>query len=115
METRHGRRDFLVGGGSIMVAGLTAGALSGLGQADASAEVAVQPLAPQKGDREVVIRNASFGWELSDLNNNGADAYFKVTRPMSLAFVDVDVAYMLTTRKRQISVHIGVAGTIEQG
>lgn len=42
------------------------------------------------------LQAASFGWEVTDIHNNGADVYFQVTTPMFLATLDVDVATMLT-------------------
>src|SRR5271163_4595593 len=40
---------------------------------------------------------AGFGWEMSNLNNNGADAYFVVSKLMILSTFNIDVAFMLTT------------------
>ncbi len=37
----------------------------------------------------------SFGLEMSNLNNNGADAYFRVGRQMILNTFNIDVAFML--------------------
>jgi hypothetical protein len=95
MEGRHDRRAFLLGGGALVLAGLTAGAL-GAPRDAASAEVEGRARVEQKG-AGMVARTASFGWELSNLDNNGADAYFKVTRRMTLSFAEVDVAFMITT------------------
>lgn len=38
----------------------------------------------------------SFGWEITDLDDNGADVYFPVQRDMVFESLDVDVATMLT-------------------
>jgi hypothetical protein len=40
-------------------------------------------------------RVASFGWEVTNLNNNGADMYVKVISGMTLNTVDIDVSLML--------------------
>jgi hypothetical protein len=40
---------------------------------------------------------AGFGWEMSNLNNNGADAYFLVSKQMILSTFNIDVAFMLTS------------------
>lgn len=40
-------------------------------------------------------RVVSFGWELADLFNNGADVYFPVEVDMRLTAVEVDIATML--------------------
>ena len=39
---------------------------------------------------------AGFGWEVTDLNDNGADVYFEVTSSMVVSVIDIDVAFMLT-------------------
>ena len=40
-------------------------------------------------------RVVSFGWELADLFNNGADVYFPVEVDMHMTAVEVDIATML--------------------
>jgi len=40
-------------------------------------------------------RVISFGWELADLHNNGADAYFPVEVDMTMIALEVDIATML--------------------
>ncbi|HLI02312.1 MAG TPA: hypothetical protein VKV06_16110 [Acidimicrobiales bacterium] len=39
----------------------------------------------------------SFGWEITNLHDNGADVYFPVQRDMIFQWLDVDVATMLTS------------------
>jgi hypothetical protein len=39
---------------------------------------------------------ASFGWEVTNLNDNGADVYFEVTSNMVVSAIDIDVAFMIT-------------------
>jgi hypothetical protein len=40
---------------------------------------------------------ASFGWEVSNLDNNGADVFFEVTSNLTINSIDTDVAFMLTS------------------
>ena len=40
---------------------------------------------------------ASFGWEASNLNNNGADVYVEVTSNMIMTSLDTDISFMLTS------------------
>ena len=40
---------------------------------------------------------AAFGWEPSNINNNGADVYFKVEKSMTLNSINIDVAFMVTS------------------
>jgi hypothetical protein len=40
---------------------------------------------------------AGFGWEISNLDNNGANVFFGVRRGMILQWVDIDVAFMITS------------------
>jgi len=38
-----------------------------------------------------------FGWEIVNLDNNGANVYFRVLQRMVLQWVDIDVAFMITS------------------
>jgi len=40
---------------------------------------------------------AGFGWEIGNLANNGANVFFRVRRGMILQWVDIDVAFMITS------------------
>ena len=40
---------------------------------------------------------AGFGWEITDLDNNGANVSFVVRQGMILQWVDIDVAFMITS------------------
>ena len=40
---------------------------------------------------------AGFGWEIGNLGNNGANVFFEVRRGMILQWVDIDVAFMITS------------------
>lgn len=76
------RRAFV--GRGLALAGL-AGTISGLdSQAGAEAKASSGP------------SFASFGWEVSNLDDNGADVYFEVTSSMVVSSIDIDVALMLT-------------------
>jgi hypothetical protein len=76
------RRRFV--GRGLALAGL-AGTITGL---DSSARAAATSTGPSF---------ASFGWEVTDLDDNGADVYFEVTSNMVVSAVDIDVAFMITT------------------
>jgi len=78
------RRAF-VGGSGLALAGI-AGTVTGL---SSKAQAAAQSSSGSNF--------ASFGWELTNLNNNGADVYFEVTNNMVLTAADIDVAFMLTS------------------
>ncbi|MGC9227254.1 hypothetical protein [Caldivirga sp.] len=43
-----------------------------------------------------VSGTAGFGWEVVDLHNNGADAYFQVLNDLVIQWIDLDASYMLT-------------------
>ena len=38
---------------------------------------------------------AGFGWEISNLHNNGADVYFRVEKNMTLNSMNIDDAFMV--------------------
>jgi hypothetical protein len=80
---KTGRRAFV--GSSLALAGL-AGTITGL---DSSARAAEKPAGSQNF--------ASFGWEVVNLDDNGADVYFEVTSNMVLNAIDIDVAFMITS------------------
>ncbi len=79
---KTGRRAFV--GTGLALAGL-AGTITGL---DSSAQAAAKPAGGPSF--------ASFGWEVSNLNDNGADVYFEVTSNMVVNAIDTDVSFMLT-------------------
>ena len=53
--------------------------------------IAPLPGAAPSGDPVV-----GFGWEVSNIDNNGADVFFEVRNPMILTSINVDVAFMIT-------------------
>jgi hypothetical protein len=75
------RRTF-VGGSGLALAGV-AGAVTGLSSEARAQQSSTSP------------SFASFGWELANLNNNGADVFFEVTNNLMLSAADFDVAFML--------------------
>ncbi len=72
-------------GRGLALAGL-AGTISGL---DSSASALAKPSTGPSF--------ASFGWEVTNLNDNGADVFFEVTSNMTVNSIDTDVAFMLTS------------------
>jgi hypothetical protein len=77
------RRTF-VGGSGLALAGV-AGAVTGLSSEARAQQSTTSP------------SFASFGWELANLNNNGADVFFEATNSLVLSAADFDVAFMLTS------------------
>ncbi|HEX3819705.1 MAG TPA: hypothetical protein VHW45_05215 [Candidatus Sulfotelmatobacter sp.] len=78
---KTGRRMF-VGGSGLALAGTITGFASG-----ASAEAA-----PSTGTKV-----ANFGWELSGLHGNGANAFFEVKSNLTLTAAEIDLALMITS------------------
>jgi hypothetical protein len=85
MNMQRGRREFVSGGG-LVLAGLAAGTITGTSAAQTSAAETSPP----------GRKTASFGWEVTNLNDNGASAYFEVVKAMILDSVHLDAAFMLT-------------------
>ena len=81
---KEARRAFVSGSG-LALAGVAAGAITGL-TSSAHAN-ATQPN----------LRIASFGWEVTNLNDNGADVYFQVRNSMTLISANIDTAFMITS------------------
>ncbi|MFY9672995.1 MAG: hypothetical protein WB817_11865 [Terriglobales bacterium] len=77
------RRSF-VGGSGLALAGV-AGTLTGLNSRAQAAQQATSP------------SFASFGWEVANLDDNGADVFFEVTNSLVLNAADFDIAFMLTS------------------
>src|ERR1700690_804947 len=77
------RRSF-VGGSGLALAGV-AGTITGL-----SSKAQAQPSSTSPSF-------ASFGWEVANLNDNGADVFFEVTNNLVLSAADFDIAYMITS------------------
>jgi len=81
---KKARRAFVSGSG-LALAGIAAGAITGL--TSSSARASMQPN----------LRIASFGWEVTNLKDNGADVYFQVRSSMTLTSVNIDAAFMITS------------------
>jgi hypothetical protein len=77
------RRSF-VGGSGLALAGV-AGTLTGLGPKAQAQQTSTNP------------SFASFGWEVSNLDDNGADVFFEATKSLVLTAADFDLAFMLTS------------------
>jgi hypothetical protein len=82
------RRQFL------RESGIALGAVTG-------GSVTVEALAPRQPPQLMTqefkpLQQAGFGWEISDINNNGADVLFQVVTDMTLRSLAVDLAYMIT-------------------
>jgi hypothetical protein len=78
-----GRRQ-LLSGGALALAGLSAGAI--VGTSDVSGAVVATATSPGSS------QSISFGWEVADLHDNGADVAFEVLEDLVLVAADVDVA-----------------------
>jgi hypothetical protein len=79
-----GRRQ-LLGGGALALAGLSTGAIVGTSGVASAATVAI---ATSPGRSQSV----SFGWEVDDLHDNGADVSFEILEDLVLVAADVDVS-----------------------
>jgi hypothetical protein len=74
------RRGFLKSG-SIVLGALTAGTVTPVNATTTVTESKI----------------AGFGWEIGNLDNNGANVSFVVRQGMILQWVDIDVAFMITS------------------
>ncbi len=91
------RRTFLIQG-ALVLAGVTAGTFTPL---EAVMNVkgrreflnAVSPVSGATASKDPVV---GFGWEIVNVNNNGADVYFEVLDAMTLNTINIDVAFMIT-------------------
>jgi hypothetical protein len=86
MSLTKSRRKFLSGGAAVLT-GVTAGEviLSGCNSVRAASGASAQTAA------------GSFGWEVSNFNGNGADAYFRVASKMTLDTASIDVAFSIVS------------------
>jgi hypothetical protein len=86
MSLTKSRRKFLSGGAAVLT-GVTAGQviLSGCNSVRAASGGSGQAAA------------GSFGWEVSNFNGNGADAYFRVAGKMILDTASIDVAFSIVS------------------
>ena len=83
---KKGRRAFVSGSG-FALAGIAAGTVSGLSSSAAG-----------QTSKASGIQVASFGWEVTNLDNNGADVYFRVRNSLTLTSVNIDTAFMITAQ-----------------
>jgi hypothetical protein len=80
-----GRRQ-LLGGGALALAGLSTGAIVRTSGVASAAATATSPGSSQ---------SISFGWEVDDLHDDGADVSFEILEDLVLVAADVDVATVL--------------------
>jgi hypothetical protein len=87
---------------ALALAGITAGTFTPL---EAMMNVKSTRIFPQVGSPVPASSSqeqlAGFGWEIDNINNNGADLYFEVLDAMVLNTIDIDVAFMLTSPPAQ--------------
>ena len=97
MDRPLNRRQMLSGGGGMVLAGLTAGTvIPGL----------ANPAAADAAQASGTAQTAGIGWELTDLDDDGADIYFEIVNAMTIHTLDFDVAMMITSAP-------SIAGTAE--
>jgi hypothetical protein len=95
------RRTFLAQG-ALVLAGITAGTLKPMEammntkRREFLKQVAPVPGAAQSGDPVV-----GFGWEIVNIDNNGADVFFEVRDTMILNSINIDVSFMITSLPAQ--------------
>jgi hypothetical protein len=96
------RRTFLAEG-ALVLAGSTAGTLTSAeammstrGRREFLKEISPVPGVTQSGDPVV-----GFGWEIVNIDNNGADVFFEVRDTMILNTINIDGAFMITSLPAQ--------------
>jgi hypothetical protein len=94
------RRTFLAQG-ALVLAGITAGTLTPMeAMMNTKRREFLKQISPvpaaQSGDPVV-----GFGWEIVNIDNNGADVFFEVRDTMILNTINVDVAFMITNLPAQ--------------
>lgn len=92
------RRTFLAQG-VLVLAGITAGTLTPL-QGETSMRARrefLKAVSPVAGSGASGDPSVGFGWEISNIDNNGADVFFEVRDTMILNSINVDVAFMITS------------------
>jgi hypothetical protein len=96
------RRTFLAEG-ALVLAGITAGTVTSAegmmntrGRREFLHAISPVPGATQAGDPVV-----GFGWEIVNIDNNGADVFFEVRDTMILNAINIDVAFMITSLPSQ--------------
>jgi hypothetical protein len=88
MDRNLNRRHMLSGGGGIVLAGLTAGAVvPGL----------TRTTAADAAQASGTVQTAGIGWELTNLDDDGADIYFEIVNAMTINTLNLDVAMMITS------------------
>jgi hypothetical protein len=80
---RRDRRQFFRAGGMALGA-VTTGSINAVGS-------------DETASTDLGRRVNGFGWEITNINNNGANVYFEIQNAMRLHSLDVDVAFMITS------------------
>jgi hypothetical protein len=99
------RRTFLIQG-VLVLSGISAGTFTPL---EAAMKVrgrrefltAVSPAVAVTGATVAQDPVAGFGWEIVNINNNGADVFFEVRDTMILNTINIDVSFMITSAPAQ--------------
>lgn len=93
MSDKVTRRD-LIGGGALALAGITGGRV--INPSRGTRPLSTAMLTSDATDVPSPQEIASFGWEVSDIHNDGADVYFEVLADIVVTVADIDVATMIT-------------------
>jgi hypothetical protein len=99
------RRTFLIQG-VLVLSGISAGTFTPL---EAAMNVrgrrefltAMSPAVAAAGATVAQDPVAGFGWEIVNINNNGADVFFEVRDTMILNTINIDVSFMITSAPAQ--------------
>ncbi len=92
-----GRREFLKQS-VLVLAGISAGTLTLQGCSSPGPASSGSAIGQPGAGRGTSMPNevVSFGWEATNIDNNGANVYFMVNRNMVLNSIDIDVSFMVT-------------------
>jgi hypothetical protein len=95
------RRQFLREG-SVVLGAVTAGCV-----ATQAAQTQTAATDPRK--------SAIFGWEVSNINNNGANIFFQIIHGLTLESLDIDVAFMITSASAEGPAQVLCTAGISRG
>jgi hypothetical protein len=95
------RRQFLREG-SVVLGAVTAGCV-----ATQAAQTQTAATDPRK--------SAIFGWEVSNINNNGANIFFQIIHGLTLESLDIDVAFMITSTSAEGPAQVLCTAGISRG
>lgn len=89
MREQSNRRAFLKAGAPLALTAATAGSIL-----PATTATAAAPVSPSLSGQTTPLVG-QLGWEVPNLNGNGADVYFEVQRDMTLASGSIDVSFAI--------------------